>query len=45
MSGGLKELGGMIAPRWMELAVGGGVYGALSLLVLRLELKAEAAAW
>jgi signal transduction histidine kinase len=41
MSGGLKELGGMIAPRWMELAVGGGVYGALSLLVLRLELKAR----
>jgi signal transduction histidine kinase len=41
MSGGLKELGGMVALRWMELAVGGGVYGALSLLVLRLELKAR----
>jgi signal transduction histidine kinase len=40
MSGGLKELAGLIALPWKELAAGGGIFGALSLLVLRLELKA-----
>ncbi len=40
MSGGLKELDRLIALPWKELAAGGGIFGALSLLVLRLELKA-----
>lgn len=39
MSGGLRELGWIIALPWNELAVGGGVVGALAFQTLRLELK------
>ena len=41
MPGGLKEIGGLVALRWQELALGSGVFGALSLMVLQMELKAK----
>jgi signal transduction histidine kinase len=41
MPDGLKEMGGLVTQRWQELALGSGVFGALSLMVLRMELKAK----
>jgi signal transduction histidine kinase len=40
MSAGLNEMGVLLGLRWHELVAGGGIFGAGSLLVMRMELKA-----
>jgi hypothetical protein len=37
MWAGIREMGRLVAPRWPELAAGGGVAGALWLLGFRLQ--------
>jgi hypothetical protein len=40
MWAGIREMGRLVAPRWQELAAGGGVAGALWLLGFRLQVRA-----